>query len=235
MDDSVKKEIQDYLKEQNIVYLKSNKILFKKKPETGQLLPSKGAVNMFRFGINGEMSYLIQFLDIKGNVIYRLDSSPLTAFELVTEKKLIWSKTVTQNSYTEHNFKQGWRFIADTGTVEVDARELKKLGKIKVVMDQSGFKKDFYFPTYDNQIWKSILMHGYRSNFVKISAEDDVFPQVKDIVVTDYLFDISGYIANIPLLPPDNTLGGEVDQEDGEETEAWHAFLQKREIYCGCQ
>jgi len=66
MDDSVKKEIQDYLKEQDIVYLKSNKILFKKKPETGQLLPSKGAVNMFKFGINSKVCYSIQFLDIKG-------------------------------------------------------------------------------------------------------------------------------------------------------------------------
>lgn len=175
-------------------------VAYKKQPPVLEsLLPCRGMDSLFSLGLFAGIGYSVQFVDRQGNVLYELGHPGETFFNLTAGSEILWGRK-TAEAYSEKEARDGWSFR--DGKVEIQARELKNLHGVKVVLDRSSFSMGYSFPVYGDTKWKSILMHAYRQKYIKITTdgESDPMPQVKDVVVTHSLFDMADYMQDIPLL-----------------------------------
>ena len=186
--------------EGGLVSRTANNVAFKKQPPVIKtLLPNEGINSLFSLGLFAGIGYSVQFIDRQGEVLYELTHEGENFFNLTSGSEILWGKE-TAGSYSEKEAKDGWSFR--NGKVEIQARELKNLQGVRVVLNRSSFSMGYSFPVFGDTKWKSILMHAYRRKYIKISTdgETDPMPQVKDVVVTHSLFDMGDYMQAIPLL-----------------------------------
>lgn len=177
----------------------STKITPASLPDTGELLPRTGLATLFKFDISADISYAIQFVSPSGDVVYQLDALEAANVFTIKDGVINWS-TTADNQYNEHKARPGWRY--ENGKVEIQARELMNLGDVRVVLQPESFRKNTYFPVYQDRIWQSVIMHAYRQKYIKISpSEGDSCPQVKDIELANYFMTFPDFpMTRIPLI-----------------------------------
>ncbi len=179
-------------------------------PVLKKLLPNSGIKQLFPIGLNAGVGYSIQFVDKNENVLFELVHDNVGSFNLETGLATTWGKN-SDTSYNVKEAKDGWSFR--NSKVEVQARELKNLHGVKVVLDRRSFTMDYSFPMYSDTKWKSVLLHAYRQKYIKIALDDveDPMPQVKDILVTHSVFSVGDYLEGIPLLVDPDYVAGIAD------------------------
>jgi hypothetical protein len=177
--------IRKIFSEQSIVELGNKGLSFKKAPPSGELLSALALSGLFSFNLKAEMGYSVEFTDAKGGVIYRLDSDPLAVFVMDDTKVSFGDSSV--RGFKETFPVDGFRLRND-GTVEIQAREVKKLSGIRIVLNEGSFRKTGSFFMDNDALWKSLILHAYRRQYTRIAADDDPCPSIKDVVLTDALF-----------------------------------------------
>ncbi len=195
--------IRTLFSEQDIAVLGNGGLEFRKAPPSGALLSRLALSGLFTLSLGAEIGYSMDFIDSKGNLIYRLDSEPLKTFVL-DEFRLSFGDDST-GAYKEAFPVDGFRLRND-GTVEIQAREVKRLSGIRVVLNQDSFRKTGTFPMENDALWKSLILHAYRKQYTRIATDDDPCPAIKDVVVTDALFATDdGELGLIPVLSSEET------------------------------
>ncbi len=172
---------------------------FSRLPQLEKLMTPEGMESLFDFSLHVEMDYAVQFLSPEGDVIYELvPGAPAVPFS-VGEGKLKWRADPAE-VYSEAYPRDGWSYR--DGKVEVQARELKNLANVRVVLKPESFGAGGAFLMEQDRVWKSLVMHAYRQQYVKITGgEEDSCPQVKEAVVTDHMLNFPGYaVDRVPLL-----------------------------------
>ncbi len=201
-------DTQDLIGISNKKYSYAENLVFKTDPPLlKKLLPNSGIKELFPISLNAGIGYSIQFIDKNENILFELLHDNVKSFNLTTDSDIVWGKE-SGNSYKVKEAKDGWSFR--NGKVEVQARELRNLHGVRVVLDRRSFIMNYSFPVYSDTKWKSILLHSYRQKYIKISLDDveDPMPQVKDIVITHSVFSVGTYLDGIPLLVnPDYVAG----------------------------
>jgi len=129
--------------EQSIVVMGNDGLEFVKAPPSGTLISQLALSGLFSLSFRAEMGYSIEFTDTKGGLVYRLDSEPLAAF-VMDEAKLSFGDG-SMKAFKEAFPVDGFRLRND-GTVEIQAREVKRLSGIRVVLNHAGFNKTGTFP-----------------------------------------------------------------------------------------
>lgn len=204
----IEKLITQVINEQNFIQL-DNGFKYTETPEKlTSLLPNENIMNLFLMSITAEMGYSIQFLDRNEKVIYELNHKPLSSLDLTIGNKALW-KSIGSDSYEITKNSNGIQYI--NGVVEIQARKLKDLDHIKVVLNRETFNKNTNLVTSSDNLWESILLDGYRQKYIKLFSNDSTMPQVKDIVITHSVISIRDYLTDIPLLIDHKSLPANVD------------------------
>lgn len=193
----IKNIISEIINKQDFIQLNNNFYYTKGPNKMTSLLANAGIMKLFMMSFSAKMSYSIQFLDNENNILYELEHSPLEIIDLTLNHYPKWESKVGSN-YRIKTQNDGFQF--KNGKVEVSARKLKDLTSIKVVLNKNSFKSDNYMTTSNDKIWESILLDRYRQQYLKLFSENDSMPEVKDIVVTQSLFDIGDYLEDVPLI-----------------------------------
>ncbi len=172
---------------------------FSRMPRLEKLMTSEGMEALFDFSLHAEMDYSVQFLNPAGDVVYELvPGAPAVPFSLADDR-MQWRANPAE-IYSEAFPRDGWSYR--DGKVEIQARELKNLSDVRVVLKPESFGVDGAFLMEQDRVWKSLVMHAYRQQYVKITGgEEDPCPQVKEAVVTDHMLNFPGYpVDRVPLL-----------------------------------
>ncbi|MDA3822061.1 MAG: hypothetical protein PF450_05540, partial [Bacteroidales bacterium] len=212
MNNTTRVLINRVIEGQELIGFKNNddreNLIFKEQPpiQNVPLIDWVDDNSFFPLSFRADMGYSIVFFGKEGDVLYELVHAPETAFLLQTYHSPIWNAPGA-NRYSVAAERDGWSY--EDGQVEVQARELRKLSAVKVVINKNSFHMDYSFPVFSDIKWKSILMHAYRSKYLKIDTDSDheSLPQVKDIVLTNSLFSM-GNLENIPLITDRGSLSG---------------------------
>ena len=179
-------------------------------PTVGKLFPVfnslDGMKKMFGFSIEGSVALKLQFMNRAGDeVLFEMSSEPVQVVSLGTGRKMNLSTTVDDMIWYVERGRSGWRY--DEGMIKVQAREMRDIGPVTVMIDQERSDWRVSFPMERDIVWESVLTHQFRKNSVKVAVDaNDPMPEVKAAQITDALFSVGGgYMKGIPRIDPKNT------------------------------
>ena len=191
------------LGEQEMVTLAPEGFLRIAAPPAGSLLSPAALEGLFDLSFGMSAAVVVKFLGKDGTELYRLQGAPVEFLD-VSAGNRTWG-AAGGSLFTPAWAREGWT-VTTEGTVQVQARQLRDLAAVRVEIDQPSISSRIGFPLGDERLWKSLVLHAYRSRYVKITADDDPCPQVKDLVVTDsFLRTGDASLGDVPVVKEEVT------------------------------
>jgi TolB-like protein len=195
--------------QQDIVGLGPSGIAITKKAPEGSLLSSAALDGLFGLSFSASAGYSIIFYDKTGKELWRLAATPKEIARI--DSKMARSGNSNKSHISVPVPRDGFALLSD-GKVEIQARELKDLAGIRVEFDRDSFSHTAYYASSSDIRWKSLLLHAYRKNYLKIAASDDPCPSIKDLVITDSFYETNDEdLGRIPIVPDDDNRAGFAD------------------------
>jgi len=174
---------------------------------TESLIDRSDALGALRFALSAEAVLAFVFTDSNGRELYRLATPEPVEFLRFTPEGCWYEWTVPSGALQEIQQQAGWRYeIGPNGPrVEIQGRELRDLDNFRMEIDPSTFSVSASYPLGDDDLWRSLAAHLYRTRYVRIAREDDGLPGLKDVVITDRLESVPGTsIVDVPILNEDD-------------------------------
>lgn len=204
-DPTVRAAMERVIGEQDIIRLDAGGLRLVKAPPAGRLLSSTAMAGLFDLTLLAQAAYSVVFHDKSGAELFRLDSEPATVLELLPGSARYQAGAGTLRAAKPRN---GWALRADGG-IEIQARELAALAGVKYVIRSGSFKLDGTYPVGSDLRWKSLVMHAYRKQYIKIAKPGDPSPSIKDAVIADSFFETADPdLGQIPIAPEDGRRAG---------------------------
>ncbi len=200
--EETKKTIDAYFSQQEI--LKPNGEGYTIAPlSRGELLNVSYIENLFSPEWAASMRYTVDYLNKEGEVVYQIESEPVTLYALQPDSSLKRAKG--NQRYRATIERDGWT-LKEGGAVEVQAKEIRSLHSIKVTAVPESFRRRVNFSLYPDHRWRSIITHAYRKKSVKILTEKDTAPAFKRVAVTDsWFYTGDPQLDPVPMLPRGET------------------------------
>ncbi len=170
---------------------------------TEALIDRSDALGALRFALSAEAVLAFVFTDSNGRELYRLATPEPVEFLRFTPEGCWYEWTVPSGALQEVQQQAGWQYeIGPNGPrVEIQGRELRDLDNFRMEIDPSTFSVSVSYPLGDDDLWRSLAAHLYRTRYVRIAREDDGLPGLKEVVITDRLESVPGTsIVDVPIL-----------------------------------
>ena len=177
-----------------------------RKAPTGTLLSPAALDGLFDLSFSAAAGYAIVFHDKAGSELWRLVAAPREILRLdAANAQFLATGTPSLRVPVP---RDGFALRPD-GSVEIQARALQRLAGLRVELDKGAFKKTTLYASSGDIRWKSLILHAYRKNYVKIAAEDDSCPAIKDLVVADSFYETRDpELGRVPIVPEDDRRAG---------------------------
>ncbi|MBN2875310.1 MAG: PDZ domain-containing protein [Spirochaetales bacterium] len=161
----------------------------------------------FNLGISASVSHAVQFVSVKGEVLYELVSDPIPIVQLSPTSASFQS--TGQAVYRTTAYREGWAVHAD-GSIEIQARALADLDTVRYVIQPGSINVESSFGLGSDLRWRSLITHAYRKYSIKVASQaEDPAPQFKDVIITDSFFTTADpALGRVPILPRNDRVAG---------------------------
>ena len=192
--------------QQDVVKLGRTGLGFAPAP-AGRLLSPAVLDREFNLGIRASVAHSVQFISVKGAVLYELISDPIPIVQLSTTSASFLS--TGKAVYRTTAYREGWAVRAD-GSIEIQARALADLDTVRYVIRPGSVKVESFFGLSSDLRWRSLITHAYRKYSIKVASQaEDPAPQFKDVVITDSFFTTADpALGRVPMLPRNDMVAG---------------------------
>ena len=204
--DEAREAIVSLFAQQDVVKLGRTGLGFAPAP-AGRLLSPAVLDREFNLGIRASVAHSVQFISVKGAVLYELISDPIPIVQLSTTSASFLS--TGKAVYRTTAYREGWAVRAD-GSIEIQARALADLDTVRYVIRPGSVKVESFFGLSSDLRWRSLITHAYRKYSIKVASQaEDPAPQFKDVVITDSFFTTADpALGRVPMLPRNDMVAG---------------------------
>lgn len=197
--------LEKVIGEQDIVRLDDKGFRPLKTPPSGLLLSNTALAGLFDLTLRARAGYSVVFHDKAGTELFRLDSEPMSVLDLSAGTVRFQGGS---GSLRVAKPRSGWAVRPD-GSIEIQARELAALAGVRYIPRTGSLKVESTYPVGSDLRWKSLVLHAYRRQYIKIARSGDPSPSVKDVAVADSFFETADPgLGRIPIVPEDTSRAG---------------------------